>query len=318
MSSSGSSSVSIFEVGARDGLQNEKIKVSRSDRAWFVESLSNAGIVDLEAGAFVRADKVPQMAESEELHDELIQKNLSANLWYLVPNQKGLERALSRGIKNVALFTAVTESFNQANIGMSVDQSFQEIEAMVITARAAGLKLRGYLSTVWGCPFEGRVLPSASLKVIERMLALNLDQVSIGDTIGVAAPNGVDAILKPLLANARDLGSDRKIAVHFHDTRGTALANALRAYERGIEVFDSSAGGLGGCPFAPGAAGNLATEDLIYLFKEMGVETGIDYRALCETSLGLARRMNRTVFSSKALQAYISSCTRSQKIVWDK
>jgi len=308
--------IRIFEVGPRDGLQNEKTILSLADKLWLLESLSKAGIRDIEAGSFVRPDRVPQMADSEALQD-LVQKNVNlvnTNFWYLVPNQKGLERALSKNIKNIAFFTAVSDTFNKKNIGMSVDDSLKEISTMMGIAKKEKLKVRGYVSTVWGCPFEGRIKPAQALSVIDQMISLGVDQISIGDTIGVANPISTQEVVKPLLQNYARQAQDL-IAVHFHDTRGTALANSLRAYELGVQVFDSSIGGLGGCPFASGAAGNLATEDLVYMFKEMGVDTGVNYQKLAETGMGLSQRMSGKVFTSKALQAFIANC--SKNTVWD-
>jgi hydroxymethylglutaryl-CoA lyase len=303
--------INIFEVGPRDGLQNEKQIVSLHDKVWLIESLAKAGIKAIETGSFVRADRVPQMADSDELPAKLASIKTS-EFWYLVPNLKGLERAIAKGVKNIAVFTAVSNTFNKNNIGMTVDESFQVIQDVVTSAKKSGLNIRGYVSTVWGCPFEGKITPSQALPVLERMLALPIDQLSIGDTIGVAAPKGVVDIIQPLLKSH----ATKRLAVHFHDTRGTALANALTSYELGINTFDSSAGGLGGCPFAPGASGNLATEDLVYLFKEMGVDTGIDYRALCETSLELSKRMGGRALPSRALKAYQSNC--ASNTAWDQ
>ena len=312
--------INIFEVGPRDGLQNEKMILSLEDRLWLVESLARAGLRNIEVGAFVRADRVPQMHESDLLQEKLLAKTESdhslvdSNFWYLVPNQKGLERALAKKVKNIALFTAVTETFNQKNIGMSVADSFREMTAIIAIAKREKLKVRGYLSTVWGCPFEGRVKAAQALPILEKMIDLGVDQLSIGDTIGVANPKSTEEVLKPLLQNHTS-ESDRLIAVHFHDTRGTALANSLRALELGVKTFDSSVGGLGGCPFAPGAAGNLATEDLLYLLKEMGQETGVNYQRLCETGMELSKRMKGKTFTSKALQAFIANCTKNT--AWD-
>ena len=304
-------SIRIFEVGPRDGLQNEKRTLSFSDRLWLIESLAKTGMHEVEAGAFVRADKVPQMAESDKIEAELLKKNVPGDRWYLVPNRKGLERAIASQVKNIAVFTAVSNTFNQKNIGMTVDESFVEIEALVKEAKAQGLKVRGYVSTVWGCPFEGKISPIQALPVLERMLALPIEELTVGDTIGVAAPAGVEAIFKPLLQKY----PSSRLAGHFHDTRGTALANALRAFELGIRSFDSSLSGLGGCPFAPGATGNLATEDLVYLFKEMGVETGINYEELCKTSLELSKRMGDRPIQSRALLAYQNNCAAKNE--WD-
>ena len=310
--------IQIFEVGPRDGLQNEKMILSLADKLWLVESLAKAGLKNIEAGSLVRADRVPQMADSEQLQDALQKsQNLgNTNLWYLVPNRKGLERALAKNVKNIAFFSAVSETFNQKNIGMSVAESLAEIATMIATIKSSGQKInvRGYVSTVWGCPFEGKIKPVQSLDVLEKMIALGVDQISIGDTIGVANPVAVESVLKPLIQNHASV-SKELLAAHFHDTRGTALANSLRAFELGIRVFDSSIGGLGGCPFAPGAAGNVSTEDLVYLFKEMGVDTGINYQKLCETGMELSQRMSGKVFTSKALQAYIANC--SKNTVWD-
>jgi len=314
----------IFEVGPRDGLQNEKSMLSVDDKVWLIESLIEAGLNPIEGGAFVRPDRIPQMAESDQvaarLSKILAEKKISADVYYLVPNLKGFHRALASGVRSIALFSATSNTFNRNNIGMTIDESFAEMEKVVQAARKEGMKIRGYVSTVWGCPFEGRITPSQSLPVLERMLNLGVDQLSIGDTIGVASPVGVEAILKPLIAQYGE-GSP-KLAVHFHDTRGSALVNALRAYELGIRVFDSSAGGLGGCPFAPGAAGNLATEDLAYMFKEMGVLKGVDYTRLCEISIELFRRMKGRPFQSKALQAFVANREREKQtgipVVWDR
>ena len=304
-------SVSVFEVGPRDGLQNEKKVLPLADKLWLIESLSQSGLRELETGAFVRADKVPQMADSETVQEELKRKGTQGAFWYLVPNLKGLERALQRGVTHIALFTAVSDTFNQKNIGMTVKDSLEQMKKIMIEAKKHSLHTRGYVSTVWGCPFEGRVAPSRAIPVLEEVLAMGVDQLSVGDTIGVAAPQGVTEIFQPLI----QAHGAQKLAGHFHDTRGTALSNALRALELGVRTFDSSVGGLGGCPFAPGAAGNLATEDLVYLLKEMGLETGVDYAKLCETSLELFKRMEKTP-TSKAVQAYFANCTRNT--VWDR
>ena len=306
MARSQSDIVSIFEVGPRDGLQNEKRPVALVDKIRFVKGLIRAGVQDLELGAFVRFDRVPQMKDTDAIFAAIGKGKLKlgrARAWSLVPNLKGLERALSAGAKNIAVFTAASETFNRRNIGMSVRESLDEIAAVVEAAQAEGLKVRGYVSTVFGCPFEGRVAPVKALRVIERLAQTGVFQISIGDTIGVATPKAVDAVILPAL---RMLGRG-KVAVHFHDTRGTALANALRSLEHGVRTIDSSAGGLGGCPFAPGATGNLATEDLVYMLNGMGMKSGIDLGELGRVSLDLSRRMNRPV-TSRYLQAFASEC----------
>lgn len=296
---------SVFDVGPRDGLQNEARPVSLAHKLALARGLIEAGVRDLELGAFVRPDRVPQMADTDKVYRAIKTGKLKlggARAWSLVPNQKGMARAIEAGATHVALFTAATDSFTKKNIGMSVRESLQEFAAVMKIARAYRIAVRGYVSTVFGCPFEGKVAPAKALRVIDALARLGVDQISVGDTIGVATPNQVDDIVGPLL---RELGS-AKVAVHFHDTRGTALANALRAFELGVRVADASAGGLGGCPFAPGASGNLATEDLVYMLEGMGVKTGIDLEKLCKASLRLARAMKRPI-TSRYLQAYVNS-----------
>ena len=288
--------VQIFEVGPRDGLQNERQTVSLARKLALVRGLVAAGIRDLELGAFVRPDRVPQMADTEKIYAALRKGQLElgrATAWALVPNRKGLDRALAAGARNLALFTAASDGFNRANIGMSVRESLIECRAVIRAAHAVDrrVRFRGYVSTAFGCPYDGKVPAKQALRVIEAVGDLDVEQVSIGDTIGVGTPRDVDEVVKPAL---KLLGRART-AAHFHDTRGTALANALRAFEHGVRIFDSSAGGLGGCPYAPGASGNLATEDLVYLFDGMGVRTGVDLDKLCRASFDLVRRLDRPI-----------------------
>lgn len=323
--------VRIFEVGPRDGLQNEKTVLPTQDKVWLCEALVNAGLQDVEAGAFVRQDKVPQMANSDEVQTILAKKIPNQDFWYLVPNEKGLERALQTGVTQFAAFTAVSETFNEKNIGQSVQDSLLNIQNILnqigmykkglSKAKQKKIKVRAYVSTVWGCPFEGRMDLKKSAKLIHVLLKMKskgvqIDEVSIGDTIGVANPADVKKLLQVLKLSSLQ---KKKIAMHFHDTRGTALANALMAFEMGIRIFDSSVGGLGGCPFAPGASGNLATEDLVYMFKEMGIQTGVNYSKLCETSLKLSEKMNQVgksqAFASRALQAY---AVNAGKTPWEQ
>jgi isopropylmalate/homocitrate/citramalate synthase len=303
-----SSSVSIFEVGPRDGLQNEKRVVSTRQKLQFIDGLVQAGFKDLELGAFVRPDKVPQMADTDAVYRLIRAGKLklgNARAWALVPNKRGLDRALKAGVTHIAVFTAATESFTKKNIGMSIERSLAEFKTVITDGRKAlgdRFKIRAYVSTAFGCPFEGKTPPKAALNVIEKLADLGVDQISIGDTIGVATPNDVHALIKPAI---KMLGVKRT-AVHFHDTRGTAIANALRAYELGVRVFDSSAGGLGGCPFAPGAAGNLATEDLLYMMTGMGIDHGIDLDRLAQVSLNLNAVMKRPI-ASRYLQSLAST-----------
>jgi hydroxymethylglutaryl-CoA lyase len=301
----------IFEVGPRDGLQNEKHLLPVADKIALISGLRAAGVRKIEAGAFVRADRVPQMADSEQVQRELGEMSPQGDFYFLVPNLKGLERAMASGVRAIAVFTAASESFSRKNTGMTIRESLETIRSITEEAGRAGIKVRGYVSTAFGCPFEGRIPPARVLPVIEELLSLPIEQVSVGDTIGVASVSGVDEVLKPVLRQTQV----QRIAVHFHDTRGSALANSFRAFELGVRTIDSSIGGLGGCPFAPGASGNLATEDLAYFFKEMNVKTGIDYQKLCETSLELSRKMGGRVLSSRALQAYVANCQKNP--VWD-
>ena len=301
--------VSIFEVGPRDGLQNEDRILSTLQKIHFIKGLVRAGLKDLELGAFVRTDRVPQMADTDEIYRRINQSKLKlgdARAWSLVPNRKGLSRALAAGATHIAVFTAATESFAKKNIGMTVDESLSEFKALIAEGRKAigpKLHVRGYVSTSFFCPFEGKVSPKKSLKVIERLAELDIDQISIGDTIGYATPADIDALMKPAL----HLLGVKKTAIHLHDTRGTALANALRALELGVRTFDSSAGGLGGCPFAPGAAGNLATEDLVYMLDGMGVRHGVDLEKLSRVSVWLNSLMSHPV-ASRYLQSFASRC----------
>ena len=301
-----SSKVRVFEVGPRDGLQNEPTMLPLRDKVRFVEGLASAGLRDLELGAFVRPDRVPQMADTDRLYEKLrrlLSKKGAPRAWTLVPNERGMERAIAAKVQNIAVFTAATESFAKRNIGMSIRESLKVFERVIRQARAHKMGVRGYVSVALGCPFEGAVSAKRALHVIEALAGLGVDQISIGDTIGVATPKEVRALVAPAI---RMLGG-KKTAMHLHDTRGTALANALQALELGVQTLDSSAGGLGGCPFAPGATGNLATEDLVYMLNGMGVRTGVNLDRLCRVSLDLSRRMKRPI-ASRYLQAWVGSC----------
>lgn len=301
--------IEVFEVGVRDGLQNESREVTTEEKIEFARDLIASGIRRIELGAFVRSDLVPQMADTEGVYEAVRTGRLRlgrAKAYALVPNLKGLERAIAAGAKGVAVFTAATETFAEKNIGMSIGESLRVFSEIVREAKRAKVEVRGYVSTAFGCPFEGKVSAKKAIRVVEKLAALGIDEISVGDTIGVATPRGVEEVMKPLL---KSFGRKKKVAGHFHDTRGTALANALRAIELGVRILDSSAGGLGGCPFAPGATGNLATEDLVYMLDGMGVKTGIDLGKLSETSLAFLDKIGRPV-SSRYLQAYRATCSR--------
>ena len=290
------SSVRLVEVGPRDGLQNEATPIDPATRARFALALAAAGLTDIEVGAFVREDRVPQMAGTAEvlaLIDKAVTERApgtrDARFIVLVPNARGLERALAAGARHVAVFTAVSETFNQKNIGMGVDESFAAIGPVVEAARAKGLWVRGYLSTVFGCPYEGPIDPVRAAEVATRLWSLGVDEISLGDTIGVATPAGVGDVLGQIGARIpRD-----KTALHMHDTRGTALVNVMAGLLLGVRTFDASAGGLGGCPFAPGATGNAATEDLVYLLHGLGIQTGVDVRKLVSAGEAIESALGR-------------------------
>jgi hydroxymethylglutaryl-CoA lyase len=275
--------VKIVEVGPRDGLQNEKGVVSTADKIHFIDLLSRAGFPVIEATSFVSPRAVPQLADAAEVMAGLTRQP-AVRYAALVPNARGMERALATGVDEVAVFTGASETFVQRNINTSIDGSIENFKPVVAMARAAGMRVRGYISTAFGCPYEGVVAPQAVAVVAGKLLALGVDELSIGDTIGVATPNQVVDVTQALLAHT----SLDRLAMHFHDTRGTALANVLAALELGVSIFDSSAGGLGGCPYAPGASGNLATEDLLYMLHGLGVETGVDLDAVVAASAFLA------------------------------
>ena len=287
--------VRLVEVGPRDGLQNENVPIAPAERVRFALALAAAGLTDIEVGAFVRPDRVPQMAGTEEVLGLLNQAVAEfpalgkVRFIVLVPNAKGLERALAAGAKNVAVFTAVSETFNQKNIGMGVDESFDVLAPVVARARAEGLWVRGYLSTVFGCPYEGLVDPVRAAAVAVRLAELGVDEVSLGDTIGVATPAGVGEVL----GNVGTRIPMDKLALHMHDTRGTALVNVMAGLLLGVRTFDASAAGLGGCPFAPGATGNAATEDLVYFLHGLGIQTGIDVRKLVDAATPIEEQLGR-------------------------
>jgi hydroxymethylglutaryl-CoA lyase len=279
--------VTIVEVGPRDGLQNEAAAVSTADKIEFVNRLSAAGLPVIEVSAFVSPKWVPQMADAAEVCAGIV-KRPGTRYSALVPNLAGLERALAAGVTEVAIFAAASETFSRRNINQGIAESLTGYQAVCDRALGAGLKVRGYLSTAFGCPYEGAVAVSAVVDVTERLLGMGVFEVSVSDTIGVAHPGQVREVLERLLTKIPPV----RIALHFHDTRGTALANVLAAIPYGITTFDASAGGLGGCPFAPGAAGNLATEDLIYMLDGLGIVTGVSLRGLVEASTFIASRLD--------------------------
>lgn len=275
--------VTVVEVGPRDGLQNEKGTVPTSDKIAFVNLLSAAGLPVIEVTSFVSPRAVPQLSDASEVMAG-ITPLMGTRYTALVPNTRGMERAQAAGLKEIAVFTGATETFVQHNIRMSIQESIEAFRPVVAMARDAGVRVRGYISTAFGCPYEGAVAPETVARVAVMLLELGIGELSVGDTIGVATPNQVADVVNAL----RPLLPLSQLAMHFHDTRGTALANVLAALELGITTFDSAAGGLGGCPYAPGASGNLATEDLLYLLHGLGIETGVDLARVVEASRFLA------------------------------
>jgi isopropylmalate/homocitrate/citramalate synthase len=280
--------VTVYEVGARDGLQNEKTTVPLEAKKAFVEALADAGLRWVEATSFVHPKWVPQLADAAELMKGLARRR-GTRYPVLVPNEKGLDRALESGCDAIAVFASVTEGFSKRNQNASVAEVMQGLRPVVERALKANLWVRGYLSVVWGCPFEGQVDPARVRAVTRDLAALGVHEVSLGDTIGVATPGQVERVLDEV---RQDLPLSR-LALHFHDTRGTALANVLAGLLLGVTTFDASAGGLGGCPYAPGASGNLDTCDLLYLLDGLGIETGVDREAVRAAAQAMARVLGR-------------------------
>ncbi|MHB1544167.1 MAG: hydroxymethylglutaryl-CoA lyase [Gammaproteobacteria bacterium] len=287
--------VSIVEVAPRDGLQNEHHIVPTDVKIAWINALSRTGLRRIEVTSFVRSDRVPQLADAEIVLAEI---DRIPNVAYgvLVPNLQGLERALVHRPDAIALFIAVSETFNQRNIGASIEESFARFTPVIADARQAGLPIRGYLSTVIGCPYEGVIDPGKVAEMAERFMMLGVDEVSLGDTIGVGTP----AQVKRLLDQVSQRVPVTRIAVHFHDTYGQALANVQTALDQGVCIIDSSVHGLGGCPFAPGASGNVATEEVVYLLEGQGCRTGVDLPALLRAGGLVGRILGRPPVSRLA------------------
>ncbi|TWV42682.1 hydroxymethylglutaryl-CoA lyase [Streptomyces misionensis] len=281
--------VRIHEVGARDGLQNEKIAVPTEVKAEFIRRLADAGLTTVEATSFVHPKWVPQLADAEELFPRV--RDLSGvALPVLVPNRRGLERALALGADRIAVFASATESFAKANLNRTVDESLSVFEPVVREAKDAGAHVRGYVSMCFGDPWEGAVPLHQVARVCTALRDMGCDELSLGDTIGVATPGHVQELLN--LLNEEGVPTD-EIGVHFHDTYGQALANTYAALEHGVTTVDASAGGLGGCPYAKSATGNLATEDLVWMLHGLGIETGVDLARLTATSVWMAAHLDR-------------------------
>jgi isopropylmalate/homocitrate/citramalate synthase len=290
--------VRIYEVGPRDGLQNEARPIDTATKRRFIELLVAAGLREIEATSFVSPRAIPQLADAEALLTSLPRRE-GVRYPVLVPNLRGLERAADAGATAIAVFTAASDAFTERNIGMSVAASLDAFGPVIAAARDRGWWTRGYVSTAFGCPYTGRVEPARVVEVATALQEMGVDEVCLGDTIGVGVPTQVHDLTTLALAGGIPL---ERIAYHFHDTRGTALANVVAGLEDGVACFDASTGGTGGCPYAPGAAGNLATEDLVYLLDGLGIEHGVELPALLEAASFVAGALGRPL-ASKVGQA---------------
>jgi hydroxymethylglutaryl-CoA lyase len=297
--------IRIVEVGPRDGLQNEKIILSTDDKFKFISNLVESGLKSIEVTSFVKAPAIPQMADASELFMKVRNEFASSSevsFPCLVPNLKGYETARSLGVEEIALFTATSDAFAKKNINASIEESFERMKDVSAAAKKDAVLIRGYVSTAFGCPYEGKVDVKKLISVIKRLFDMGVYEVSIGDTIGIAIPLQVKETLR-ILKNEFPIG---RLAMHFHDTRGMALTNIYVALEEGVTTFDSSAGGLGGCPYAKGATGNVATEDVWYLLNSLGLETGIDFPKLAQASKFILAKLGRST-ESKFLRTYYNT-----------
>jgi hydroxymethylglutaryl-CoA lyase len=290
-----SDTVRIVEVGPRDGLQNEKTPVGVADRIAFIEALLAAGLHTVEVGAFVSPKAIPQMVNSDQVLRG-VDHHPDSEFHVLVPNEKGYEAARAAGAKVIAVFASASEGFSRANINCSVAESIERFKPVVERAKADSVKVRGYISCVLGCPFDGEVKPSAVANVADMLWELGCYEISLGDTIGVGTPLKAKALLRAVAGTV----PVARLAMHFHDTYGQALANLYAGMEVGVRVIDSAAGGLGGCPYAPGATGNVATEDVVYMLEGMGVATGVDMAKLLAATNAVSKLIGRPPVSRVA------------------
>ncbi len=299
-----SDSIRIIEMGPRDGLQNEKTPVSVENRIAFIEKLLAAGLHTIEVGAFVSPKAIPQMVGSDEVLRGV--HHLAGEFHVLVPNEKGYEAARASGAKVVSVFAAASEGFSRANINCGIAESIERFKPAMTRAKADGVRVRGYISCVLGCPFEGEIKPKAVAEVAKTLWDLGCYEISLGDTIGVGTPTKAKAMLRAV----GELVPMAKLAMHFHDTYGQALANLYAGMEEGVFVIDSAAGGLGGCPYAPGATGNVATEDVVYMLEGMGIKTGVDMPKLLAATNEVSRLLERQPVSrvAAALNAKMRVC----------
>ncbi len=297
--------VTLVEMGARDGLQNEHEVISTEDKIRYIDLLSETGLKWIETTSFVSPKAIPQLGDAAEVFAR-IKKAPGVRYPVLVPNMKGYERAKAAGVDAIAVFTAASETFTRKNINMTIEESIAIFGDVVSAAKRDGMWVRGYVSTAFGSPFGDKIEPKAVVDVCKKLMDLGCDELSVGDTIGVGVPSQVDQLVPALL---KHVPLD-KLAFHFHDTRGTALTNIYAALQHGVHIFDSSAGGLGGCPYAPGATGNVGTEDVLYLLHSMGIETGVDLAKVRTASRFIAGVLQHTL-TSKTFQALEASDARA-------
>jgi isopropylmalate/homocitrate/citramalate synthase len=299
--------VRVVEVGPRDGLQNEAKPVPLDTKVALIDRLSETGLSVIEAGAFVSPKWVPQMADSAEVFRRIRQKS-GVSYPVLVPNVKGLELALAAGAQEIAVFGAASESFSRRNINCSIEESLERFAHVSDAAQSAGLKVRGYVSCVLGCPYEGDIAPQAVARVAEALIGMGCYEVSLGDTIGIGTPAKAQRMIEAVAAEV-DI---QHLAAHFHDTYGQALANLLAVLELGVSVVDASVSGLGGCPYAPGASGNVATEDVVYMLHGLGIETGIDLDKLVEAGAFISQALDRPSGSKAAMALRLKAAKQPQ------
>jgi hydroxymethylglutaryl-CoA lyase len=296
--------VNIYEVGPRDGLQNEARPIATADKVAFIDGLSQTGLPFIEITSFVNPKWIPQLADASQVATA-IQRRPEVGYSCLVPNKRGLDSALAAGMREVAVFLSASETHNKKNVNKTIAETLAAFEEVIAPAREAGVRVRAYVSTVFGCPYEGAVDPQKVVALVKELRARGVYQISLGDTIGVGTPLQVRSVLAQIL----EVAPLEELAVHFHDTRGTALANVLIAVGMGISTVDSAIGGLGGCPYAPGASGNLATEDVVYMLHGMGIETGVDLEALVACSSRVAALVGHEL-PSKYLKAALGAQAR--------
>jgi hydroxymethylglutaryl-CoA lyase len=301
-------SVKIVEVGPRDGLQNEANLVSTADKVRLIEALGKTGLKHIEITSFVSPKWIPQMGDAVEVAST-VKLPPDVHTLALVPNMKGLASAKAAGMKEIAVFMSATETHSKKNINKSIDEALATLSDVAQQAHQDGMKVRGYLSVVFVCPYEGKTDSAKVVDLCQRLLDMGIDELSLGDTIGAATPKDVSKLLHLFLNDT----NRKKVALHFHDTRGTALANVLAGLESGVTVYDASIGGMGGCPYAPGAAGNLATEDLVYMLDGMGINTGVDLDKLVECGK-LASEIVQHKLPGRCLQAYLGKESEEKRL----